>query len=183
MDKPVEIINAKDWNPTESHYYHIQIHFKRKVKGSRGSIGFDQKKDGISKIIKCCFDCSNKIEVEDREFHAANISRVSICRTEQSKSELLDKVIGPKSQKFDYLMEIANPTNRWKIESKIIGCHSGEEWLKINGLLLLVPLIGGVASYLYSKFLLNWSDKDVWGMVLPVIGIGFGLGTILKREL
>ena len=121
MDKPIEITNAKDWNPTDSDYYHIQIHFKRNVKGFRGSIEFDQKKDRISSM--------------------------------------------------------------WKIESKNIGCRSGKEWLKINGLLLLVPLIGSIASYLDSKFLLNWSDKDVWGMVLPVIGIGFGLGTILKREL
>ena len=172
MDKPIEITNAKEWNPTDLDYYHIQIHFKRNVNGSRGSIEFDQKKDRISNIINNCFSCSKKINLEDREFHAAKISRISICRAQLTKSELLNKVLGPKSQKFDYLMEITDPASMWKIESKNIGCRSGKEWLKINGLLILVPLIGGIASYLYSKFLLNWSNKDVWGMVLPVIGIG-----------
>jgi hypothetical protein len=80
--------------------------------GSRGWIEFDQKKDRISNIINNCFSCSKKINVEDREFHATNIFRISICRTKQSKSELLNKVVGPKSQKVYYLMEITDPASR-----------------------------------------------------------------------
>jgi len=181
--KPREIRNVIDWNPADSKYYHIQIHFKRTVKGSKGSIEFDCDKTRIMNFIVDFFRCRERIEVEDREFNAANISRASICRTEESKKDPLNKVLGPKSQKFDYLMEIAKPTDRWKIETKIVGCRSLKEWFKINWLLLIVPTISGFTSIMIGKVILDWSYQEVLAIALPIIGLGLGLGKLLQREL
>ena len=76
--------------------YHIQIHFKRPISGSRGSIDFDEEKGHVITNILCKIMCCKEFKVERRTIDPTNISRIAICVTTDAARDRFRAIVAPR---------------------------------------------------------------------------------------
>jgi hypothetical protein len=164
-------------------YYHIQVHFKRSIQRSRGSIEFDKSKCELTEIVKNILSCK-KFECEDRWIHPANINRISVCMTNCKKDDIFQGqvVIAPRSQKYDYLYEYAIEKEGHIINIMRSPCYGIGEWFRIYWLILIIPIASTIVAISIFKFLYGLENKDVITISIT-IGVGLlGLTAYLERK-
>lgn len=98
-------------------YFHILIHFKIPIHGSRGSIEFDLTWDKLTTEIINKYNNYRKFCLEGRKINPFNLRNISICKTSSPAREIV-KAPGAKSEIFHLLSIVAKESCRWNYDSK-----------------------------------------------------------------